>query len=558
MAVVVIDAGHGGTDKAGGSSANTATSPSGLLEKDLTLAVARHAESTLVAGGHTVRLTRTADVNLSLVDRAAVAKAARADAFVSIHFNGFGDPTLQGTETWVHQGGSARSVELAGCVQRAVLQATRHSDRGVRRKVLGVVDPANHAQATAACLAEVSFITTTGEDERLHDPNYLKALGDAVAAGVQEFVGEPIMTVTDAVARGERTIAPAGRPSAFRANVRFSTSSTVSPTATALTTMRAPLADVRKAIDALPARGRKTRYAGPVKRGGEPGPSHIQGLAAYKNVFLLTHSDRDEKSGRILVLDRAGQHKVITEFRLPTFSPSGPSFFHAGGCQMLGDVLAVPSESGNNASVIAFFDVSDPLQIREFNGALRIMRSERDAAAVGITTISRNGQTVWVLAAYDSGTIDFYESPDFPGGALFEPRFTVKVEEKDHQHLLLFTDQKNKVFAVGMNRGNIFFFDRLTVYEVDFERRTMTPDPDRDISTGGGTRLRWGASLEVVGTRLALHCSDRDYGDSCTINTFQTDEARTGRIRGRARRTTRTTGPAAAKRKGRPRRAQKR
>jgi len=552
MAVVVIDAGHGGTVKVGGSSANNATSPSGVLEKDLTLAVARHAELALVAGGHTVRLTRTADVNLSLVDRAAVAKAARADAFVSIHFNGFGDPTVQGTETWVHQSGSARSVDLAGCVQRAMLQATRHRDRGVRRKVLGVVDPANHAQGTAACLAEVSFITTTAEDARLHDQDYLKALGDALASGVQEFVGQQVASVADAVSvsGSERTIAGGGRAAAFRTPVQFSISSTVSPTALAVTTMRAPLADVRHAIDALPKKGRKTKYAGPVKRGGEPGNSHIQGMAGYKDVFLLTHSDADEESGRILVLDRVGPHKVVTEFRLPTFSPSGPKFFHAGGCQLLGDVLAVPSESGENASVVAFFDVSDPMQIREFNGALRILRPERDAAAVGITTVSRNGQTVWLLAAYDSGTVDFYESPDFPGGALFEPRFTCKVGEKDHQHLFLFTDQANQVFAVGLNRGNLFFFDKLVVYEVDLAGRAMSPDPDRDISTGGGTRLRWGASLELAGNQLALHCTDRDYGDSCTINTFQSAAARTDATKGHAARTKRTTKSATAKKKG--------
>ena len=315
-----------------------------------------------------------------------------------------------------------RSVELASCVQRAVLQATRHSNRGVRRKVLGVVDPANHAQGTAACLAEVSFITTTAEDTRLHDPNYLKALGDSLASGVQEFVGQQIVSVTDdvAVPGSERTIGGAGRAGAFRAPVRFSASNSLSPTASAVTTVRAPLTDVREAIDALPKKGRKTKYAGPVDPGGEPGHSHTSGSAAYKDVLLLTHSDADEESGRILVLDRVGQHKIVTQFRLPTFSPSGPSFFHAGGCQLLGDVLAVPSESGQNASVVAFFDVSDPMQIREFNGALRILRPERDAAAAGITTVSRNGQTVWLLAVYDSGTVDFYESPDFPGGALFE------------------------------------------------------------------------------------------------------------------------------------------
>jgi N-acetylmuramoyl-L-alanine amidase len=106
-----------------------------------------------------------------------VARATSADAFVSIHFNGFGDTTAQGTETCVHESGSPRSVDLAGCVQRAVLQATRHRDRGVKRKVLGVVNPANHAPGTAACLAELSFITTTAEDARLHDPEYLQALG---------------------------------------------------------------------------------------------------------------------------------------------------------------------------------------------------------------------------------------------------------------------------------------------------------------------------------------------------------------------------------------------
>lgn len=563
MAIVVIDPGHGGMGSVGGSSGNNATSPSGLLEKDLTLAVARHAAAALGARGHNVQLTRTADVNLSLVERAAVAKSTRADAFVSIHFNGFGDTTVQGTETWVHQNGSAQSVDLAGCVQRAVLQATRHRDRGIRRKVLGVVDPANHAQGTAACLAELSFITTSAEDVRLHDPEYPKALGDAVANGVQEFVRQQdVQLDASRAATGvEQTLATDGRAAALRIPVRFSASTTVSPTAAAVATMRPPLADVRQAIEALPRRGRKTRFAGPVAPGGDPGPSHIQGLAGYKDVFLLTHSDADEQSGRILVLDRVREHKFVKEFRLPTFSTSGPSFFHAGGCQLIGDVLAVPSESGKNASVIAFFDVSDPMHIKEFNGALRIARDSRDAAAVGITTFMRNGQTVWLLAVYDSGTVDFYESPDFPGGALFEPRFMCRVGEKDHQHLLLFTDQANRVFAVGLNRGNIFFFDRLVVYAVDLAGHTMTPDPDRDISSGGGTRLRWGSSLEVVGDQLELHCTDRDYGDSCTINTFQAAAGPAvvaGNAVGRAGRRRRSTKAAApAKKAGKTRKSKR-
>ena len=277
MANVVIDPGHGGAAKIGGSSANNATSSSGLLEKNLTLAVARHAATALAARGHTVQLTRTTDVNLSLVDRAALARATSADAFVSIHFNGFGDTTVQGTETWVHQAGSSRSVDLAGCVQRAVLRATSHRDRGVKRMVLGVVDPANHAPGTAACLAELSFITTTAEDARLQDPEYLKALGGAIANGVHEFVGQEVASMPAAAGGAERAAgraaaatgagaarAAAARAAAFRAPVEFSTSATVSPTALAVATVQPSLVDVRQAIDALPRRGRKTQYAGPV------------------------------------------------------------------------------------------------------------------------------------------------------------------------------------------------------------------------------------------------------------------------------------------------------
>jgi hypothetical protein len=94
------------------------------------------------------------------------------------------------------------------------------------------------------------------------------------------------------------------------------------------------------------------------------------------------------------------------------------------------------------------------------------------------------GQTAWVLAVYDSGTVDFYESPDFTGGALFEPRFADKMDEKNHQHLLLFTDQANRVFAVGLNRGNFAFFDKVVVYEVDLAGQALKPDPDRSILRG--------------------------------------------------------------------------
>jgi N-acetylmuramoyl-L-alanine amidase len=101
MATIVLDPGHGGTKPIGGSDPNHARGPSGLLEKTITIDIAKRVKTRLVGGGHTVVLTRSTDVNLSLADRAGVAKKRKAPVFVSIHFNGF-DHTTQGTETFCH------------------------------------------------------------------------------------------------------------------------------------------------------------------------------------------------------------------------------------------------------------------------------------------------------------------------------------------------------------------------------------------------------------------------------------------------------------------------
>lgn len=498
MSTVVLDPGHGGATAVGGSSPNNSTSVSGRLEKDLTLVVARHAQAALAARGHTVLLTRTGDVNLALAARARVAREAQAAAFISIHFNGFGDPTVQGTETWVHLEASARSQALAECVQRAVLQATGYRDRGVQARRLGVLTPGSHAPQTAACLAELSFITTSAEDRRLADPAYLQALGEAVAAGVAAFLARP-MPVATPVAAASRA-------------------ATVADTV---------LADVRQAIAALAKQGTPAKFDGPVTSDGD-GNSHLQGLAGHKDVFLLTQSDRSEQSGRILVVDRRPtQRKLVAEFRLPPFATTGPALYHAGGCQVLGDVLAVPSESGQNVSVVAFFDVSDPLHIRELHPSLRIERTTRDAAAAGLAAITRNGRFVWLVAVYDSGTVDFYESSDLPGGAPFVPLFSFKVEEKHHQALLLLTDKTNTVFAVGLNRGFLGRND-LVLYEVDLVTQTMATDPDRRSYSPDGGSMRWGAGVEIAGAQAVhMHCTSRNYGKRCTISAFAPGAAAT-------------------------------
>src|SRR5229473_472257 len=191
LPIVVLDPGHGGAAKVGGSSPNNATGPNGLHEKSLTLDIARRAASTL-AGHAQVILTRTNDTNLSLADRAAVARANNADVFLSIHFNGFHDRAVDGTEAWASRAAAHESVDFAQDVVRRLVALTRVADRGVRRADLGVLLPARLAPNTAACLVEIAFLTNPEQARRLEVDGYRQQLAEALAAAVLDRVAVPV------------------------------------------------------------------------------------------------------------------------------------------------------------------------------------------------------------------------------------------------------------------------------------------------------------------------------------------------------------------------------
>lgn len=187
MAIVVLDPGHGGTTTVGGSSPNNAVGPTGLLEKTVTLDVAKRARLLLQADGINVRMTRTTDTNLGLAARAHVARDAGADAFVAIHLNGF-DGSAQGTETYHHNNASPDSRALAAVVQAEVLKATGLADRRVKKAGFAVLRPANHHSNTAACMVEISFMDVAAEEARLKTATYKESVAVAIASAIKGWL----------------------------------------------------------------------------------------------------------------------------------------------------------------------------------------------------------------------------------------------------------------------------------------------------------------------------------------------------------------------------------
>lgn len=183
--VVVIDPGHGGNSPTGGSSPDNARGPNGLLEKDLTLDMARRVRAELQDSNIQTILTRDDDVNLGLAARAHVARDNEADLFVSIHFNGWEDATVDGTVTFTGRGASERSQQFAARLQSAVVAVTGVRDRGVRARNFGVIMPSRHHPDTAAVLLEVAFLTNPEQAERLTDEHYRNRIAGAIASATR-------------------------------------------------------------------------------------------------------------------------------------------------------------------------------------------------------------------------------------------------------------------------------------------------------------------------------------------------------------------------------------
>jgi N-acetylmuramoyl-L-alanine amidase len=93
--LVVIDAGHGGSDPG-------ASGVSGSVrEKDLTLQLAREVRDQLARNGRVrVALTRDRDTSLPLDARSSIARGLGADLFVSIHADSAANPLARGATVY--------------------------------------------------------------------------------------------------------------------------------------------------------------------------------------------------------------------------------------------------------------------------------------------------------------------------------------------------------------------------------------------------------------------------------------------------------------------------
>jgi N-acetylmuramoyl-L-alanine amidase len=215
LRTVVIDPGHGGEEVG-------AKGPSGTLEKDVTLSIARKLRTSLANSlGLQTFLTRDKDQEVGLDDRTAFANNYKADLFISIHANASRSHGAKGSEVYflsyqstdeesrrvaltegeAQAGAPAgsdlalilwdmaqaehleESSALASRIQEELAQVTGSEGRGVKQAPFRVLVGA----AMPAVLVEVAFISNSDEEKLLTSEAYQSKIVSALVRGVGRY-----------------------------------------------------------------------------------------------------------------------------------------------------------------------------------------------------------------------------------------------------------------------------------------------------------------------------------------------------------------------------------
>jgi len=218
--LVVIDPGHGGTQI---GAAHVFPDNVALQEKNLNLKVALKTADILRQAGRQVLLTRTTDTQANnppkdltgdgkmtldddLEARVDVADNAGAQLFLSIHFNGSGDPRQNGTEVYYNakRPFSDKNRQFAQIVLDNILATTKAAgfnmnNRGVKNDELSVgkgnslylLGPTGDDKPRAAqmvgALAEGAFLTNDQDAGYLRQDKFLDALAQGYAQAIQQW-----------------------------------------------------------------------------------------------------------------------------------------------------------------------------------------------------------------------------------------------------------------------------------------------------------------------------------------------------------------------------------
>lgn len=196
--LIAVDSGHGMTT----AGKRTPTIPENwhgkkkgevIHEKEFNKPTAEYLIKALKrCGFDTINVSPGAD-DISLKARYTAANNAKADAFISKHYNAFNGKwgKQNGIETIISQYASEKSKQLAKLVQTELVKEHKRTDRGVKTDLVqsGINIAVLRNTNMPAILTESGFMDNLEEAKTMLDPEFQKADAEATCRGICKFFG---------------------------------------------------------------------------------------------------------------------------------------------------------------------------------------------------------------------------------------------------------------------------------------------------------------------------------------------------------------------------------
>jgi N-acetylmuramoyl-L-alanine amidase len=184
--VVVIDPGHGGAvnpaqpDMPFDPGAIAASN--GLQEKDATLAVSKRVQALLQQDDVNAILTRSDDRALSIQERSDTANNNHAAIFVSVHFNSFTDPSVNGSLVLYPNAADLRFAQMMSDAMFRYLGPLGVAGDGVQLRDNWWI----HTQMPTVTV-EPAYLSNTREAALIATPGFQQLLAMAIRSAIEAY-----------------------------------------------------------------------------------------------------------------------------------------------------------------------------------------------------------------------------------------------------------------------------------------------------------------------------------------------------------------------------------
>lgn len=172
--VVAVDAGHGGSN----SGASGVTSK--ILEKDYTLKMATQLQKYLKRKKVKVLMTRTQDVDLSMIDRMLMLRQQDPDVLISIHLNSSSNQNVKGVSTYYRYIGFR---PLSEKILDHMLDLDLNNFGNIGAFNFALSGPTEYPN----CLVEVAFLSNKEDEQRILDEKFHKDVAKEIYKGIRDW-----------------------------------------------------------------------------------------------------------------------------------------------------------------------------------------------------------------------------------------------------------------------------------------------------------------------------------------------------------------------------------